>query len=87
MPRSSRSDVTQLVQEARAIELLASEADVPPERLQDYWSLSTELIALVTDIEAFQIEHPSASNDDPTMFTLRHRLRQIVSRLAELSAG
>lgn len=86
MPRSSRSDVSQLVQEARAIELLASEAEVPPERLQEYWALSTDLIALVTDIEAFRTEHPTASNDDPTMFTLRHRLRQIVSRLAEISA-
>lgn len=85
MPRSVRSDISLLLQEARAMELLASEAEVRPDRLQDYWNLSTDLIALVLDIEEFQVQHPNAGYDDPTMFTLKHRLREIQSRLARIA--
>lgn len=84
--KSVRSDVAALVQEARAIELVTSEADVPVERIQAYWALSADLIALVTDIEEFQQEQPNATYEDPTMFALKHRLRGITSRLSELVA-
>lgn len=63
-----------------------SEADVPLERMQDYWALSTTLVALVLDIEQFATEHPAADADDPGVYALRHRLRDIVSRLADLTA-
>lgn len=86
MPRSIRSDVAALVQEARAIELVTSEADVPIERIQAYWTLSADLIALVADIEEYQLERPNATYEDPTMFALKHRLRGITSRLSDLVA-
>ncbi len=85
MPRATRSDIELLLQETRAIELLASETDVPADRLEAYWNLSADLIALSTDIEEFRTEHPTASYQDPTMFTLKYRLRAITSRLAELA--
>lgn len=85
MPRAPRSDVHMLLQEARAIELLTSEAEIAPNRLQDYWTLSTDLIALVTEIEDFEREHPSATYEDPAMFTFKHRLRNITARLADMS--
>ena len=85
MPRSTRSDISLLLQEARAIELVASETDVAPSRMQDYWAVSTDLIALVTEIEEYQAAHPNAGYDDPALFQLKHRLRQIVSRLSQLS--
>lgn len=84
MPRP-RSDIAVLLQEARAMELLANEADVPFERMQDYWTLSADLITLVGDIEAYQIEQPNATYEDPTMFTLKHRLRDIASRLGAMA--
>ncbi|GAC1471356.1 MAG: hypothetical protein PVSMB7_23040 [Chloroflexota bacterium] len=67
------------------MELLANEADVPIDRMQDYWTLSADLITLVTDIEAYQIEHPDAGYDDPVMFTLKHRLRNVASRLGTMA--
>lgn len=86
MPRATKSDISLLLQEAHAIELVASEADVPLERIEEYWTLSTELIALVTEIEQFQVERPDATYEDPTMFTFKHRLRAITSTLADLAA-
>jgi hypothetical protein len=83
--RTARSDIAALLQEVRAIELLASEAEVSPDRLQAYWDLSADLIALVTDIEDYERENPHAGYDDPAMFTFKHRLRAITSRLAEVS--
>jgi hypothetical protein len=83
--RSTRSDVTTLKQEARAMELLADEADYPPERLQDYWAISAELITLVAEVDAFAGENPNADFTDPRMLDLRRRLRTIASRLAELT--
>ncbi len=85
MARSTRSDIALLLQEAHAIELLASETEVPVDRLEEYWNLSTDLVALVLDMEEFGTGHPDATYDDPTMFTLKHRLRTITSRLADLS--
>ncbi len=79
-----RSDIAALLQEARAIEMLANEADVPPQRLQEYWDLATDLMVLVTDIEEQQQVNPNTGYDDPLMFTLKQRLRKIISRLAEL---
>lgn len=85
MPRPAKSDVASLLQEVHAIEMVASDSDVPLERIEEYWSLSTDLIALVAEIEEFGATHPDASYDDPTMFTFKHRLRAITSTLAELS--
>jgi hypothetical protein len=86
MPRRARSDIATLLQEARAMELLANEADVPIERMHEYWSLSADLITLVIDIEEYGVEHPFADYDDPSVFTLKHRLRNIASRLGEMMA-
>jgi hypothetical protein len=83
--RPVRSDIATLLQEVRAIELLASEAEVSPERLQAYWDLSADLIALVTEVEEYERENPQASYEDPAMFTFKHRLRGITSRLAEIA--
>jgi hypothetical protein len=74
-----------LLQEVRAIELLAEEAEIPPTRLQDYWQLSADLITLATDIDQFGGEHPDAEYDDPSVLALRRRVRDLASRLAELS--
>ena len=84
MPRATRSDIGTLLQETRAIEMLMNEADVPPHRLQEYWALSADLMVLVTDIEEQQASNPNSGYDDPIMFTLKHRLREVISRLAEL---
>jgi hypothetical protein len=86
MPRRVRSDIETLLQEARAMEMLANEADVPIESMHEYWSLSADLITLVTDIEEYQGEHPFAEYDDPNVFTLKHRLRNVASRLGEMMA-
>lgn len=67
------------------MELLADEADYPPERLQDYWSIAADLVTLVTEVEAFAEENPAADFTDPRMLDLRRRLRDIASRLAELT--
>jgi hypothetical protein len=85
MPRAARSDIDTLRQEAQAIELLASEADIAADKLEEYWNLSADLIALVTDIEEYRSEQPHAGYDDPVMFTFKQRLRAIVSRLAEMT--
>lgn len=85
MPRQPRSDVAGLLQEARALEILADEVEVEPARLQEYWSLSTDLITAVADIEATQTNQPDMGFDDPELLALRRRLRNIASRLAQLS--
>jgi hypothetical protein len=85
MPRPTRTEVSALLQEARAVELLAEEAEVAPESLQAYWSVSADLITLVAEIEKLQAERSGAGADDPEIFALRHRLRQVASRLMELS--
>ncbi|MGH2449165.1 MAG: hypothetical protein ACRDFS_11275 [Chloroflexota bacterium] len=77
--------MTQLVLEARAVELVATEADVPPENLPVYWDVSADLISLMADIEEVSVRSPDLPADDPEVLALRRRLRQIVSRLAELS--
>lgn len=87
MRRPARSDIAALLQEVRAIELLASEAEIGPDRLQDYWDLSADLIALVAEIEEYERVKPDASYEDPAMFTFKHRLRGITSRLAEMSSS
>jgi hypothetical protein len=87
MARRARSDIATLLQEIRAIELLASEAEIPAERLQDYWTLSADLIALVTEVEEYAQDHPNASYEDPSMFAFKHRLRAITSRLAEIAGS
>jgi len=85
VPRQVRTDVTVLLQEARAIEMLANEVDVPIERTERYWGISAELITVVAEIENFAAENPEAVIDDPEMLVLRRRLRRIGSDLAELS--
>jgi hypothetical protein len=74
-----------LLQEARALEMLADEAEVEPSRLQEYWSMAADLITLVNDIEEFEAAHPEAGYDEPDMLALRRRVRGIASRLAQLS--
>lgn len=85
MPRSHRSDVDSLAQEARAVEMLANEADVEPTKLQEYWVIVSDLITLTSDIESLREASPAAPYDDPQLLELRRRLRQITSRLADVS--
>lgn len=84
MPRPGRSEGHVLLQEARAIEMLADETEVSPQHLQEYWALAADLITVVTDIEQHCEAHPEASFEDPEMLALRRRLREIASRLAEI---
>jgi hypothetical protein len=74
-----------LKEEAQGVELLASEAEIEFARLEDYWALSMELVSLVLDIDAYAASNPHADRDDPEVITLRHRLRDISSRLAEMT--
>lgn len=67
------------------MELLANEIDVAPDRLQDYWAASTDLITLVTDIEEFAAATPSARADDPQLLLLKRRVRDIAARLEEMA--
>lgn len=87
MRRSHRSDIDTLVQEARAVEMLANEAEVEPNRLQEYWALAADLITLTADIEAYGADSPDATYEDPQLLELRRRLRQITSRLADISSA
>ena len=67
------------------MELFANDIEIPIERTQEYWDVSAELITLVVEIEAFVEANPGARADEPDMLQLRHRLRSIGSRFAELS--
>lgn len=82
--RSARSDVGTLLQEARALELLADESDVPPDALPAYWEIAADLITLVGDIEAFSAANPNAGYDQPELLQLRRRLRAVGARLVAL---
>lgn len=84
MPRAARSEVNLLKQEAQGLELVASDAAIEPHRLQEYWALSMDLVALVLDIDAFAQASPDAQESDPEVIALRHRLRAIATRLADL---
>ncbi len=86
MSRSTRTEVRLLKQEARGLEIVASEAEIEPPQLEAYWALSLDLVALVMDIDAFAERSPDAAQGDPEVTALRHRLRDIGSRLAEVSA-
>lgn len=86
MRRQGKSEVALLLQEARAVELLANEAEIDPAKLQQYWQLSTDLITLVVDIEQLQQSRPDVGYDEPELLALRRRLRDITSGLAEMSA-
>lgn len=85
MPRPPRSETTALLEEARAIELLASQAEVPVDRLQEYWSVSAELLTIVLDVEELQASNGGDSEGDPVVQDLRRRLRAVAARLTELS--
>lgn len=67
------------------MEMLANEADVEPTKLQAYWAIAADLITLTSDIEAFRAISPAAGYDDPELLNLRRKLRQITSRLADVS--
>jgi len=84
MPRASKSAAEVLSQEARAMELLANEIEVPPERLQEYWDVSSELINLVSDIQVFGEMNPDAQPDDIDVKELRRRIRFIAAHLTSL---
>jgi hypothetical protein len=86
MSPAARSEVRLLKQEAQGLELVATEAEVDSNRLQDYWALSMDLVALVMDIDAFADRSPRAPEGDPEVIALRHRLRDIAARLADITA-
>lgn len=85
MPRTGRSDVEALLQEAKGMEMLATEAEVPTDRVQEYWNVSADLISLVLDIEGYLEQRPEATYAEPEMVNLRRRLRTIAARLSELT--
>lgn len=87
MGRSARTDVQLLAQELRAIEMLAEQTEVEPDRMQDYWAASAALITLAADIEDLSTRNPGATFDDPEVLDLRRRLRRIAADLTEMSAG
>jgi hypothetical protein len=86
MPRATRSEVKLLKQEAQGLELVASDAAIETNRLQEYWALSLDLVALVIDIDAFALTSPEAQENDTEVIALRHRLRDIAFRLADMTA-
>ena len=86
MSPAARSEVRLLKQEAQGLELVASDADVEPQRLQDYWALSLDLVAVVMDIDSFAERSPHADEGNPEVIALRHRLRDIAARLADVTA-
>jgi hypothetical protein len=67
------------------MEVLADEADVSPERMQDYWTIAADLLGLVTDVEEYRAGHPRAGYEEAEMVALRRRLRDIGARLSELT--
>ena len=85
MPRSARSEAYFLQQEVRAIELLASETEVPASEMDEYWALSIDLVKLATDVEQYVADAPRADENDPALLALRHRLRAITARLGALT--
>lgn len=87
MPRSTRSEADALLDEAHALELLADDTEVPPERIEEYWRLSTELIGLILDIEQYRQQHPLDPPDEEEVLNLRRRLREVAAGLSELSLG
>lgn len=82
MPRGARSDIEMLMQEARAIELLADQTDPSPHTQQRYWDICADLLNLVTDIEHLHTARPTVTYEDPELLVLKRRLREIASRLA-----
>lgn len=85
MPRSARSEAYFLQQEVRAIELLASETEVPASEMDEYWALSIDLVKLATDVEQYVADAPGADENDPELLALRHRIRAITARLGALT--
>ena len=75
----TRSDSDALFEEVRALEILAEEVEVPPDRVQDYWSLSADLVGLASEVIEL---HPG---DGPAIQALRRRLRQIAAGLVALT--
>lgn len=67
------------------MEMLATEAEVPTDRVQEYWNVSADLISLVLDIEGYLEQRPEATYAEPEMVNLRRRLRTIAARLSELT--
>jgi hypothetical protein len=84
MPRQARSEIDTLLQEAHAMELLANEIEVPPNRLQEYWRLSADLINLVADIEEQRECQAENATDDAQLLELRRRMRELAARSVEL---
>lgn len=85
MSPTARSAVRLLRQEAQGLELVASEAAIEPHQLQDYWAVSMDLVVLVMDIDAFALNSPQADESNVEVIALRHRLRDIAARLADVT--
>lgn len=85
MPRPIKTEIASLLQEVRAMELLADEIEVSPGDLQRYWDVSADLITLATDIEEYGAMNPGAGYEEPEMLDYRRRLRGIAARLGELA--
>lgn len=86
MPRTTRTESAVLLGEARAIEIYADSVSVQPERLPEYWNASADLITLVADIEEMHGRINQPDEDDPELLALRHRLRVLAARFADLDS-
>lgn len=85
VPRQTRSEIGSLLQEIRALEMLANETEVEPAKLQEYWDVAADLITLTSDVEELEASDPTASYDDPRLLAFRRRMREVASRLGELA--
>jgi hypothetical protein len=86
LSRQLRSDYKSLLDEARAIELLAEETEVAADRIAEYWSTSADLINLVAEIDELEPSGPTLTFDDPRLSELRRRLRTLAARLVQLAS-
>ncbi|HZT96240.1 MAG TPA: hypothetical protein VFB34_05325 [Chloroflexota bacterium] len=74
----------QLLEEARAIEVLLSDLEPAPEEMERYWDLSARMITLMIEIETFAATSRATSPDNPDYLRLRRSLRGIEGEATEL---
>jgi hypothetical protein len=85
--RGVRSAIQALLEEARGIEILLSDAEPEPAEMSGYWDLSMRMINFMTDLEAYAEEKPRADADDPGYLELRRALSGIENELLDLTHG
>ena len=76
----------QLLEEARAIEVLLDEVAGDLTEMETYWTISMELIGLVSRIEDLAAL-PYITPSDPRFVALRSDLSRLESRIMQLSGA